>query len=64
MAYINLELSLGCVPNVVYYKLIDIHTLYTVLLKGNVANEQLSLLVSRSNSHATRETKRIELKPL
>ena len=36
----------------------------TVLLKGNVANERLSLLVSRSNSHATRETKRTELKPL
>ena len=30
----------------------------TVLLKGNVANERLSLLVSRLNSHATRETKR------
>ena len=39
-------------------------TLHTVLLKGNVANERLSLLVSRSNSHATRETKRTELKPL
>ena len=36
----------------------------TVLLKGNVANERLSLLVSRSNSHATQETKRTELKPL
>ena len=36
----------------------------TVLLKGNVANERLSLLVSRSDSHATRETKHTELKPL
>ena len=38
--------------------------LNTVLLKGNVANKRLSLLVSRLNSHATRETKRTELKPL
>ena len=37
---------------------------YTVLLKGNVANERLSFLVSRWNSHATRETKRTELKHL
>ena len=41
------------------------HTLaYTVLLKDNVANEQLSLLVLRSNLHTTRESKRTELKPL
>ena len=37
---------------------------YTVLLKDNVANERLSLLVSRSNSHTNRESKRTELKPL
>ena len=36
----------------------------TVLLKDNVANERLSSLVSRSNSHTTRESKRTELKPL
>ena len=48
--------------NVVQWNKID--PIYTVLLKGNVANERLSLLVSRSNSHATRKTKRTELKPL
>ena len=36
----------------------------TVLLKDNVANERLSSLVSCSNSHTTRESKRTELKPL
>ena len=36
---------------------------YTVLLKDNVANERLALLVLRSNSHMTRELKRTELKP-
>ena len=36
----------------------------TVLLKDNVANERLSSLVSRSNSHTTQESKRTELKPL
>ena len=33
----------------------------TALLKDNVANERLSLLVSRSNSHTTQESKRTEL---
>ena len=33
-----------------------------VLLKDNVANKRLSLLVSRLNSHTNRESKRTELK--
>ena len=36
----------------------------TVLLRDNVANEPLSLLVSHSNSQTTRESKRTELTPL
>ena len=35
-----------------------------VLLKDNVANERLSLLVSHSNLHTTQESKHTELKPL
>ena len=53
-----------CVYTYVEYACMYILYVYTVLLKGNVANERLSLLVSRSNSHATRETKRTEVEPL
>ena len=38
--------------------------LHTVLLKDNVGNERLSLLVLRSNLHKTRESKRTEFKLL
>ena len=36
----------------------------TVLLRDNVANEPLSLLVSHLNLQTTRESKRTELTPL
>ena len=38
--------------------------IYTVLLRDNVANEPLSLLVSHSDSQTTRESKHTELTPL
>ena len=42
-----------------------VHTyIHKVLLKGNIANERQTLLVSRSNSHRTRGYKRTELEPL
>ena len=47
---------------IIDYKHIMSSMLPTVLLKGNVANEQLILLVSCSNLHTTQDYKHTELR--